>query len=479
MNDSPSANAMAAQTADGAATQMVRPAGSIVMAGAPGAVAAMAGAAGAVAAGLAEAAKMGAPGGYDVIIVGAGPGGSSTAAYCGRAGLKVLLLDKAGFPRDKTCGDALSGKSMGVIRELGLVGEIEKMPHGTISGVLFSAPDGKAVSIPFHKSDPNRPGGSGYCMRRLHTDFMLFNAARKTPGVTIMEKFQVNEVVMDEQKKVVGIKGLDLADPRRGERIFNAKVVVGADGVNSAVVRAVLGEKGALPPQHSCDALRVYYEGITGMTNDIEIHFMASCMPGYFWIFPLDDGKANVGIGLITKDLNERMAKEKITLIGLLNNAIANEPIIKERFANAKAMGPITGWRLPFGSFRRQLAGEGWVLVGDAACLVDPFSGEGVGNATVSGKLAAQTISEAVKMGDLSRAKLAEYEKAVWAELGPELDTSYKMQQLGKQQWLLNMVVDKASSKPEIRDLISSSLANEEAKKNFKNPLFYLNLLLT
>ncbi|MDE1798540.1 MAG: FAD-dependent monooxygenase, partial [Candidatus Micrarchaeota archaeon] len=301
---------------------------------------------------------------YDVIVCGSGPGGSSAAAYCGRAGLKVLVLDKASFPRDKTCGDALSGKSMTVIRELGLVGEIEKLPHGSISGVTFSAPSGKLVSIPFAKTDPNRPGGAGYCMRRLHTDFMLYNAARKTAGVKIVEKFQVSEVLL-ENGRAVGVKGIDLADPSRAQKVVRAKVVVGADGVNSAVARAVLGEKAALDPKHSCDALRVYYDGITGMSNDIEIHFFKSCMPGYFWIFPLDNGTANVGIGLISKDLSERMVKENTNLIKMLNDAIANEPLVKERFAHAKALGPITGWRLPFGSYRRQLAGDGWVLVGD------------------------------------------------------------------------------------------------------------------
>lgn len=431
---------------------------------------------------------------FDAIVCGGGPAGSSAAAYLGRAGKKVLLLDKASFPRDKTCGDALSGKSMGVLRELGLVEEIEKLPHGKIEGILFSAPSGRQIEIPFAKNDPARPGGRGYCMRRLHTDFMLFNAAKKTPGVSVMERFQVTGVVREGDGKsgggmtgtdapgggrVVGVRGILLTDPKRDERTYRAKVVVGADGVNSAVARAVLGEAATPVPAHSCDALRAYYGGIGGLTKNIEIHFLKSCMPGYFWIFPLENGKANVGIGLITRDLNERMRRERCTLISLLNNAVANEPLLRERFASAKPISPITGWRLPFGSHRRQLAGDGWVLVGDAASLVDPFSGEGVGNAVTSGKLAAQAIGQAIARNDLSRASLCTYEKALWEELGPELDTSYKMQQIGRQQWLLDLVVDKAASKPEIRELISASLANEEAKKNFKNPLFYLKLLLT
>ncbi len=418
------------------------------------------------------------PSSFDVIVAGAGPGGSTAATYLGRLGRSVLLIDKAQFPRDKTCGDALSGKSMRVIRELGLVDEVEKMPHGLIKGVTFSSPNRTVVSIPFQSADPNRPGGTGYCLRRQYTDNLFFSAAKKTKNVTTLEKFQINEVVMQDGK-AVGVKGIDLSDPARAERVFNAQVVVGADGVNSAVARSVLGEKAALDPAHSCDAVRAYYSGITGMNGQIEIHFVKSSMPGYFWIFPLEDGTANVGLGLVSKDLTIKMKKDKTSLIQMMNHIIQEEPLFKERFANAKAISPITGWRLPFGSKRRPLSGNGWVLVGDAASLVDPFSGEGVGNATASGRMAAQFIDEALERKDVLAPTLARYEQAVWEELGKELSTSYKMQQLGRYEWLLNLVIGKAATKPAVRDLISASLSNDEAKKKFENPLTYVWLLLT
>ncbi|MFH0927429.1 MAG: NAD(P)/FAD-dependent oxidoreductase [Candidatus Micrarchaeota archaeon] len=415
---------------------------------------------------------------YDVIVVGAGPGGSSIAAYLGRAGLKTLLLDKAKFPRDKTCGDALSGKSMTVVRELGLVSEIEKLPHAKISGVTFSSPSGKIATVPFPKSDPNRDGGTGYCMRRMHTDNMFFNAAKKTKNVDIIERFSASEVIM-ENEYAVGIRGIELADKERKLSEFRAKIIVGADGVNSVVAKCVLGEKAALEPKHTCDALRVYYDGISEMTDNIEIHFFESIQPGYFWIFPLEGGKANVGLGLVTSDLQKKMKNEKKNLVSMLNEAIANEPVIKERFRNAKPEGPITGWRLPFGSQRKQLAGNGWVLVGDAASLVDPFSGEGVGNATTAARLCSKVIADAIAKGDLSRENLSGYEKRLWEEIGPELDTSYKMQQVGRIKWLLDKVIEKAATKSEIRELIAASLANEKAKRSFENPLFYLKILFS
>ncbi|MFH1095248.1 MAG: geranylgeranyl reductase family protein [Candidatus Micrarchaeota archaeon] len=415
---------------------------------------------------------------FDAIVVGAGPAGSCTASYLGRAGVKTLLLDKAFFPRDKTCGDALSGKSMVAIRELGLVKELEKMPHARINGVLFSSPAGESFGAPFKADDPNREGGAGYCMRRQHSDFLFFSCAKSTPNVTVRQKVQVNEVLF-EDGRAVGVKGLDMAVDGRPAVEFRAKVVVGSDGMNSAVARGVLGaDRAALDPKHSCDALRAYYGGIEGLSDKIEIHFLPSCMPGYFWIFPLENGTANVGIGMLSAELNEKMKKKGINLIWIFNQAIANEPLLKERFKNAKALGPITGWRLPFGSTRRQLAGDGWVLTGDAASLVDPFSGEGVGNATLSARLAARVIADALKSGDVSRESLSRYETALWDALGPELATSYQMQRLGKVHWIVNRVMHKANTDPEFADFVSASLSNEEAKKTFASPLFYLKLLL-
>ena len=418
------------------------------------------------------------PDSFDVIVVGAGPGGSSAAAYLGRLGRRVLLIDKAQFPRDKTCGDALSGKSMRVIRELGLVDEVEKLPHGSITGVTFSSPNRTVVSIPFQGADPDRAGGTGYCIRRYNTDNLFFSAAKKTPNVTTMEKFQATQVVM-ENGAAVGVSGIDLTDPSRASKTFRARVIVGSDGVNSVVARSVLGDKAKLDPAHSCDAVRAYYDGIKGMNGHIEIHFVKSVMPGYFWIFPLENGTANVGLGLVSSDLAKRMKKDKTSLVQMMNNILQNEPMFKDRFADAKPLSPITGWRLPFGSARRQLAGDGWVLVGDAASLVDPFSGEGVGNATASGRLATQFIDEALERNDVSRLSLGRYEVAVWEELGRELSTSYRMQQLGRHSWLLNLVVGKAATKPKVRELISASLSSEEAKKKFESPLTYLWLLLT
>lgn len=212
------------------------------------------------------------------------------------------------------------------------------------------------------------------------------------------------------------------------------------------------------------------------MKEMIEIHFTKTVLPGYLWIFPYEDGTANVGVGMLTKDIK----KHKINLKELMEREIHENPIFKERFANAKLITEIKGWNLPLGSkIRKHVAGDGWVLLGDAASLIDPFSGEGMGNAMTSAKIAFRTISRALRLGAYSEKILHEYEEELKRELKDEMAMSYNLQRLGKHQFMLNFVIGKAMKNAEMRDRISTMVINEEAKKGFVSPLFYLKLLFT
>lgn len=404
---------------------------------------------------------------YDVIVVGAGPGGSTAAAYLGRSGFNVLLLDKAKFPRDKICGDAVSGKSMTVIKEFGLDGEIEKdKRHGNIFGVAFSGTNGEVVEIPFAAAkEKSRP--PGYTLPRIATDNILFQNAKKYAKVK--EGFAVSDVML-ENGYAVGVRGRNSQSGHDEE--YRAKIIVGADGVGSIVANKM--GQGALPPEHACIAIRAYYEGIEGMGGNIEIHFVKEAMPGYFWIFPIGEGKANVGLGILMKDVQER----KMNLPLLLDKIVKENATFAPRFANSKRVSPVQSWTLPFGSKIRKSHGNGWVLVGDAASLVDPFSGEGVGNATRSGKIAAKILSLALKENNFSEEFLLQYQKEMEAELKPELQTSYMLQKLGRQEWLLNFIIGKAHKSEKVRETLSAMLASEEAKREFSSPLFYVRMLL-
>ncbi|VVC02714.1 Digeranylgeranylglycerophospholipid reductase [Candidatus Burarchaeum australiense] len=266
------------------------------------------------------------------------------------------------------------------------------------------------------------------------------------------------------------MKGIELKGKK--EREFRAKILVGADGAHSVIARKT-GCVTEPDPRHSCAAVRAYYTGVAGPKDRIELHFIDEVLPGYFWIFPVSKTEHNVGLGMLVKD----MQGKHVNLKEVMFNAIEKNALFKPRFKNAKLSSEVRGWNLPLGSRRQKVHGNGYLLVGDAASLIDPFTGEGVGNATTSAKIASLVIEKALKLNDFSEQMLSEYADNLWAELGSELQTSYNLQRAGKWKFLLNLVIDKAANRPEVREFIGGTFTNEDAKKQLYSPLFYLKLL--
>ncbi len=315
---------------------------------------------------------------YDALVVGAGPGGATAATFMARAGLKVLLVDKAVFPRDKVCGDALSGKTVDVLQRLGLIDTVEAAPNLVAWGITFSSPYGAEVDVQFR--DPaTATMHPGYVVAREEFDGLVVDAA-KAAGAEVWENVAVTGLVRDGAR----VTGATLK--REGvEQTVTARVVIGADGAYSVVARALGFEQ--LDERHYCAGLRQYWEGITNFHehNLIELHFVDEAIPGYFWIFPMANNRANVGIGMLSSEIKKR----DINLKQLLQRCIEH-PQFAERFKDARPLEKMRGYGLPLGSRPRPLSGEGWMLVGDAASLIDPFSGEGIGNAMISGEFAAK-----------------------------------------------------------------------------------------
>jgi menaquinone-9 beta-reductase len=148
-----------------------------------------------------------------------------------------------------------------------------------------------------------------------------------------------------------------------------------------------------------------------------------------------------------------------------------------ERFKDARPLGPIKGWGLPMGSKPRTMSGDGWMLVGDAASLIDPFTGEGIGNAMISGEKAAAWVSRAHNAGDFSSAFLKGYGEDVMRYLGGELRISHRLQQLINVQWLLSFVIRRAAKSPNVAEAISVMFDDETARKKLLRPSFYLGML--
>ncbi|MCK4754934.1 MAG: geranylgeranyl reductase family protein [Calditrichia bacterium] len=404
---------------------------------------------------------------YDIIIVGAGPAGSAAGLYASRHGLKTLLVDKESFPRDKICGDALSGKSVAVLRELDLLEKTQNLPGAHIQSIVFSSPDHTSFHIDLTKTSlKNIP--KGFVIKRKIFDAFLFNEAKEAVTTTL-QNFTVTDLIIEEGF-VRGVKGKRTGDNE--EVSFHSNIVFGADGFKSIVARKIgLYEH---DPKHWVVALRCYYKNVADLTDQIELHYVDEVIPGYFWIFPLENGYANVGIGM----LHEYIKRQNMDLKKSLEETIASK-YFRDRFKEAEPMEKPIGWNLPIGSKRRKSYANGLILLGDAAGLIDPFTGEGIGNAMYSAKYAVQTVLEAQQANDFSEQFLSRFEDELWKVIGNELKVSTKLQKIGRSRFLLNLVINKAARNEDVSNIIAGMLANEVPRKRLANPLFYLKLLFS
>ena len=403
---------------------------------------------------------------YDVIIVGAGPAGSTAALYAHKLGLNCILLDKAVFPRDKICGDALSGKSVRLMRELNLLEGVEKLEGSEINRITFGSPSHSQFDVHLKGNKNNDFITKGYVVPRKIFDNFLFKKADEITETR--QGFTVNDIIY-QNDNISGVKGTNIEGK---EEILNAPIIMGCDGANSIIARKLgLYE---MDMENTAVAIRCYYEGVEGLSNQIELHYVSEVKPGYFWLFPAGNGKANIGIGLSKNDAK----KEDRTLRQIMDEIVQSD-YFRSRFGNARPLEKPVGWNLPLGRIQRKNHGNGFMLLGDAAGLVDPFTGEGIGNAMVAAKHAMQVASKAKNHKDYSERSFSEYDQLLWDDIGGELRTSTKLQSLARSSFLLNFVINRAARNEEVQSIISGMLSHEIPKDELSSPMFYLKILLS
>lgn len=406
-----------------------------------------------------------------IVIVGAGPAGCATSMFLSKAKIPHTIIDKAVFPRDKVCGDALSGKVVYVLKQLnnGLLEHFTQEANAFLPswGVKFVAPNGKSIDIPFKSDMTKEAHAPGFISKRMDFDNTLFNWLDPT---------YADVLTGTELKKVEQAENcISLHCQKNGETLVfgNVSMVVGAEGDRTVLGKTLAGIK--KENLHYCAGIRAYYDGVTQLhpQNFIELHFLPELLPGYFWIFPLPNGQANVGAGM----LSDTVSKKKINLKADMLKAIENNPSIKERFRNAKLLGKIEGWGLPLGSKQRTISGDNFLLTGDAASLIDPFTGEGIGNAMYSGMLAAAHIENALLENRFDAAFNKAYDDLFYERQWDELKLSHTMQKLVKYPWLFNFVVTKAEKNKTLRETISCMFEDLDMRSRLRSPKFYLKLL--
>jgi geranylgeranyl reductase family protein len=327
----------------------------------------------------------------DVIVVGAGPGGSTAAYHLARHGLSVLLLEKSEFPREKVCGDGLTPRSVKQLVKMGIdTSEKAGWLHNKGLRVI-----GGGVRLELDWPDLASYPGYGLVRTRLDFDQLLADNAVGA-GATLLTGHNVLGPVLDAAGRVVGVTASVGPDKQRRE--FRAPLVLAADGVSARFALALGMAKREDRPIGV--AVRRYYHSPVRHDDDyleswLELRSSGGAdalLPGYGWIFGMGDGRVNVGLGV----LNSSSAFGKTNYRTMLTDWLSTTPADWTMNDEAHADGPIQGAALPMGFNRVPHYTRGVLLVGDSGGMVNPFNGEGIAYAMESGELAAEIAVQAL-----------------------------------------------------------------------------------
>jgi geranylgeranyl reductase family protein len=405
-----------------------------------------------------------------VIIAGAGPAGATASLFLCKERIPHVIIDKASFPRDKICGDALSGKVVDVLKRLNpvVLEEVYNTPAKFLGsyGVKFGAPNGNTVDVPFKTNLASLSNAPGFLSRRIHFDNFLFQKIDRNVA-TVLENCSLKEIRYEDD-------GIYCTAEKDGKTVhLHSNLIIGAEGDRSIVAKQL--SKIRKENKYYCAGLRAYYTGVKNMheKNFIELHFLKELLPGYLWVFPLPDGGANVGVGM----LSSVVSRKKINLKQVMLDSLKNNSILKDRFADAILTSDIKGWGLPLGSKKRKISGKRFLLTGDAASLIDPFTGEGISNAMTSGMLAAAQVKRSVESNRYDAKFLSDYDKEVYNLLWSELRISRTLQRFSKYGKLFNYVVNKAAVNEDFRNVITCMFDDLDLRKKLNNPRLYFKLL--
>jgi len=367
---------------------------------------------------------------HDVLVVGGGPAGAATAAYSARAGLRVLLVDRARFPRPKACAEYLSPEAARDLEALGVLATVEQAGGARLTGFRLVSDDGRDVTGHFAGTAPSftpyRP--FGFALSRTVLD-PIVQASARAAGAEVRENTALEDLTVEDGVVTGGI----LRTPA-GRETVRAAVVVGADGLNSLVARRLGVAHAGRPRRYG---LVAHLDGVTEMRDVGE---MFAGRGWYVGLAPIGGALVNVAMVVPETDARAIAADDA----GFFFARLRTLPELARRLAGARVARRVmvTG---PFARRARRVTVDGALLVGDAADFFDPFTGEGVFAALRGGRLAADALIAALAAGAPTRSALAPYVAA------------RRRQFLGK--WVLERVVGLGAVHPLLMRRFTSRLA--------------------
>jgi geranylgeranyl reductase family protein len=320
----------------------------------------------------------------DVLVVGAGPGGSATAYHLARHGIDVMLIEKSAFPREKVCGDGLAPRGVSAIIRMG----VDPLDPGFVR-VRGLRVHSRKVTLDLPWPALHDYPNYGLMRTRMDLDQMLARRAEKA-GARLLERTEaVSPVLADGWVVGAMVRPVDGGDPVR----VRARFVVAADGASSRFAAQAGVRRDTSRPLGV--AARRYYRASRGPGSWFEVWMDlwdgSLMLPGYGWMFPLADGRVNIGAGLMNTFRNFKDVSAQ-RVFDVFVRVLPRDWGVNEETADGRLLsGP-----LPMGMNRTPQALPGMLVVGDAAGVVNPFNGEGIAYAIESGEIAAELIHDAL-----------------------------------------------------------------------------------
>lgn len=368
---------------------------------------------------------------FDALIAGAGPAGSSTAIALAERGLRVAVVDRARFPRPKACAEYMNPEAMRILDRLGLLEPAQLSGAAAFWGMRLIAPGGDSVALDFQQS----AGRSALGLSRHALDHLAVQRCREL-GVEVFEGTRVRDV----QRAGDRVIGLTVSQGQGTSREITGGVVVGADGHHSTVSRQLGLDRNVRWPRRI--GLAAHFEGFPLADGLGEMHAGPG---GYCGVAPQEDGRVNVAMVVDMRRFERRSGSVEDFFTGELRSyaGLRERTATAQRVTRVRGVGPLT-------RKVRRTSGDGFLLVGDAAGFFDPFTGEGIVDALQGGLLAADAISRALELGDVSAKSLASYERARRSSFTNKRRAAWLVQAFVTSPRLMDYAISRIARRPEI-----------------------------
>lgn len=392
---------------------------------------------------------------FDIIISGAGPAGSNCAMHLASSGLKITIIDKAAFPRHKICGGGLSDRAVNALKRAPdkLWDDFQKFGNKLpVSKIKLTSPDAVSISL-------NCPANYGYTVMRSEFDSFLLKKALTHKNITFLE---------GEKSLSYSYNNNNIA-VKTNKTILSAKILVVADGINSLLARQSNCikfnlKKSVVCVQTLCSPAKGNYQ------TETELYYPERCLPYYFWFFPLANGNINIGCGISSQVLRQ----EKKTAAAIFYDLLHHDNYIRQKIKPDNILLKPATALLPVQLLQKYFSTERLLIAGTAALLVDPLTGEGIGNAMLSGELAAQQILQAFKINDFSATHLKNYDKKIKAKLKMEFLRNSLILACFRKKSRINKGIKKAAVHSHFREDAEQMLIHNRMRWNLLNPLWYI-----